>query len=144
MSCLFLSVCLSTRTENTENKNKTLSGLDSLSDLGVITSLDSRDGQSWELSASLPTQEIADHSLDPHDSHVMKYSRFSLPSSVSGDLQTLHVTYSTKKSQHLTRATATVSPSTGEAVLDLIHSPIYFLNTFSICFCVNRPFMINR
>lgn len=32
---------------------------------------------------------------EPHDSHVTKKRRFSLPSRVSDDLQILHVTYST-------------------------------------------------
>lgn len=35
------------------------------------------------------------HIRDPHDSQVIKYSRFSLSRIVSGDLQILHVTYST-------------------------------------------------
>lgn len=62
-------------------------------------------------------------SREPHDSQVRKYNLFSLPSSVSGDLQILHVTYSTS------------SRSACGSVQNLEYdSPMYFLNTFSICF----------
>lgn len=111
---------------------------------------------------------------EPHDSHVTKNRRFSLPRSVSDDLQILHVTYSTVKSQRKDKACRvgatfgrsateerqrsrqagpgslpirrapqacstfrpTLYPSTRQTIQLEKHeySPIYFLNTFSICF----------
>jgi hypothetical protein len=96
--------------------------------LSLVTRFDSRHGSSCKRSASHVGLPL--HLLDPHDSHVMKYRRFSLPSRVSGDLQILQVTYSTTRNQHL-------------LPLRSRHLPIYFLNTFSICFWVYLPFMTN-
>ena len=59
----------------------------------------------------------------------MKYNRFSFPSSVSGDLQILHVTYSTNPVSLMPRPAS--------------DSPMYFRSTFSICFCVYLPFITN-
>lgn len=42
-----------------------------------------------------PVLMVATERLDPQDSHDMKKMRFSLLRRVSGDLQVLHVTYST-------------------------------------------------
>ena len=70
---------------------------------------------------------------EPQDSQAMKKIRFSFVKSVSGDLHVLHVTYSTD---------ARVSVSQRHITMSRL-LPIYLLNTFSICFCWNRPLITN-
>src|SRR5258708_38208083 len=72
---------------------------------------------------------------EPQDSQAMKKIRFSFVRRVSGDLHVLHVTYSTNANVSV----RSITPA-HKRCHDL---PMYLLNTFSICFCWNRPLITN-